>query len=401
MSTADLPPDVSGREIWYNKTERGESGMGKKRILILTASIGAGHIKAAEAIAAELRELMPEAELTTVDFMASSTSRLHAFMKQFYLKMLAFVPNLYDVFYRLSGEDSGGSVIQGSFSHTMEPAIHSLVDQYDPDLILCTHPFPESAAVYFRTQHESRFLLDVVMTDYCLHRIWLCPGIDHYFMAIPRMREEMIRDGYEPHRLSACGIPVDAHLQDLPSKDDIRRDMQLPKGNPVILLMGGGLGLGGIDATLRELEKLPQQLTFLVIAGRNERLLARVHAIAASSHHHIRVWGYTDEVHRLMRASDLLITKPGALTMGEAFAFGLPLLLHDPIPGPETQNAAYATRHGAAVWLHPGEKISTAVRDLLRGERLSLMRRCCLACAKPQAAKDIAQTIVRQLNELP
>jgi processive 1,2-diacylglycerol beta-glucosyltransferase len=131
----------------------------------------------------------------------------------------------------------------------------------------------------------------------------------------------------------------------------------------------------------------------LVIAGRNEKLLARVRALGEASHHAIRCWGYTDEARRLMGASDLLITKPGGLTISEAFVLGLPMLLHDPIPGPETENAVYAARHGAAVWLHPGESLSRAVAELLQGD-LPAMGENARACSHPDAAAEIAKKIL-------
>jgi processive 1,2-diacylglycerol beta-glucosyltransferase len=99
-----------------------------------------------------------------------------------------------------------------------------------------------------------------------------------------------------------------------------------------------------------------------------------------------------------MGAADLLITKPGALTISEAFVLGLPMLLHDPIPGPETENAVYATRHGAAVWLHPGEKLAPAVQELLTGDCLESMSARAKECAKPAAAAEIAQCIVTMLT---
>ena len=62
------------------------------RYLICTASIGSGHIKAAEAIRAELKKSQPDAIIKVVDFMTPEVSRLNYFFKQLYLKMLAFVP---------------------------------------------------------------------------------------------------------------------------------------------------------------------------------------------------------------------------------------------------------------------------------------------------------------------
>ena len=110
------------------------------------------------------------------------------------------------------------------------------------------------------------------------------------------------------------------------------------------------------------------------------------------------VWGYTDKVHELMKASDLLITKPGALTISEAFALGLPMLLHDPIPGPETENAVYATRNGAAVWLHPRENLAKAVNELLKADTLAIMQKKARKCSQVTAAGHIASQVIKLLK---
>lgn len=363
------------------------------RILILTASIGSGHIKAAEAVAKEMQRQLPEAVLTTVDFMARDTAWLHWLMKKIYLVMLAFVPNLYDVFYKVSGGAASGSLVQSAFAAVMQPVVKRLIRRYEPTAIICTHPFPEGAVSLWKRRQHSQLPLAVVMTDYSLHQIWLYPQVDQYFMATAAMQAEMTACGFAVETLQATGIPVDSNLRSLPPKAELRQHFSLPLEQPTVLLMGGGLGLGGIQATLQALEKLPQQLTLLVIAGRNARLLNEVRAFARTSHHLVKLWGYTDKAHELMRAADLLITKPGALTISEAFVLGLPMLLHDPIPGPETENAVYATRHGAAVWLHPGEKLAPAVQELFAEGCLQAMSERALACARPEAAQKIACAI--------
>lgn len=367
-------------------------------VLILTASIGSGHIKAAEAIEQELCRQLPGAKITTVDFMSRQTSLLHWLMKRIYLSMLAIVPNLYDVFYKVSGDPSGGSMVQRIFAFFMQPVISRLLRRVQPDAVICTHPFPEGAASLWKRRHNSRLLLSVVMTDYSLHQIWLYPQVEQYFMATEAMCRKMQAQGFAKETLHATGIPVDGCLLALPEKAKMRQQLGISNKQPAVLLMGGGLGLGGIGATLTELEKLPQQLTLLVIAGRNERLRQEAGAFARTSHHQVKVWGYTDKAHALMRAADLLLTKPGALTISEAFVLGLPMLLHDPIPGPETENAVYATRRGAAVWLHPGEKLAPAVQELLMGDCLKVMAEKARACARPQAAAVIAGQIAEYIK---
>ena len=342
--------------------------------------------------------MLPQADITTVDFMSRQTSWLHWLMKKIYLIMLDFVPNLYDVFYKVSGGASGGSLVQSAFAVVMQPVMQRIIRRAEPDVVICTHPFPEGAASLWKKRHNPHLPLVVVMTDYSLHQIWLYPRVEAYFMATEAMRQEMTEKAFLQARLHAAGIPVDVSLQALPGKAELREVYGIPQNNPVILLMGGGLGLGGIKETLLELEKIPQQLTLLVIAGRNERLLEEVRKSVPQYHHLVKAWGFTDKAHELMRAADLLITKPGALTISEAFVLGLPMLLHDPIPGPETENAVYATKHGAAVWLHPGEKLAPAVQELLAGDCLKSMSASAKNCARPAAATEIAQYIVKMLT---
>ena len=368
--------------------------MAAKKILILTASIGSGHIKAAEAVAQELHRQQPEAEISTVDFMARSTSLWHWLTKKLYLEMLNFVPNLYDVFYKLSCSETGGSCGKNMFAYFMLPVFNRLQEKYQPDCIICTHPFPAGTVSLWKERHQRDLPLSVVMTDYTLHQMWLCSGVDNYFMATEAMAQGMIKQGFAPEKLHATGIPIGREVQDLPAKESLRQELGIGRDKRVILLMGGGLGLGDISSTLQELEKIPESLQLLVVAGRNSQLLQQAEDFAAQSHHSIRSWGYTDAVKKLMGAADLLITKPGALTISEAFALGIPMLLHDPIPGPETENAVYATRHGAALWLHPGEKLAAAVEELFSGDTLSRMRQQALDSAKPLASQEIVKIIL-------
>ncbi len=369
--------------------------MSAKKILILTASIGSGHIKAAEAVARELGRQEPKARIDTVDFMAKSTAFSHWLIKRLYLEMLRFVPNLYDVFYKVSGGEAGGNLAKQSVARFMLPVFAGLYKKYTPDIVVCTHPFPAAAASLWKERNDSRLPLTVVMTDYTLHQVWLCPHVDSYFMATDNMLRDMQQQGFADKELLVTGIPVSSRLLQLPDKMGMRQQLGIGQQEKVILLMGGGLGLGGIEQTLEALETIKEQLTLLVITGRNADLLNKASAFADSSHHRLHLWGYTDEAHKLMRAADMLITKPGALTISEAFVLGLPMLLHDPIPGPETENAVYATKNGAALWLHPGEKLAPAVLEMLQADTLAKMGVAALACAKPQAGSRIAEALLK------
>lgn len=371
--------------------------MERAHILILTASIGAGHTRAAEAIRTALAARTGDAaQISVVDFMARDVSLIHYLMKRVYLTMLRFVPDLYDVFFRIAGRVSSGGVVRGAFAQVMVRTMGRLVRAYRPDLIIATHPFPEGAAALWRTRHGGSFLLAALLTDYALHQIWLSRGVDTYFVATDAMAEEMAGFGFDRAALHVTGIPITLPQRRL-TRAQAKACAGLPADLPTLLLMGGGLGLGDIERTLKALETVGTRLLILVVAGYNDALAADARRAAEYSRHSIHVWDYTDEVYTLMCAADLLITKPGALTISEAFAAGLPLLLHDPIPGPETENAVYATRRGAAVWLHPGEPLAPAAEEIL-ARRLPAMRAASRACAREDAAADIARLLMDMLT---
>ena len=372
--------------------------MERARILILTASIGSGHMRAAEAIRAAFaaHPSAHEMQVDVVDFMAREVSLIHYLMKRTYLTMLRFVPNLYDVFFRFAGKKTGGGIVRGAFAQVMVSTMGRIVRTYEPDLIVATHPFPEGAAALWRMRHGDSYALAALLTDYALHAIWLVRGVNQYFVATETMAAEMAARGFDPHTVHASGIPIaraDYSLSQRAAQEQVGLDGELP----TVLLMGGGLGIGGMERTLAALETLERRLAILVVAGRNCVLEAHAQRVAERSRHEIRVFAYTDKIPILMRAADLLITKPGGLTLSEAFAAGLPLLLHDPIPGPETENAVYATRHGAAVWLHPGECMASAVKEIL-AHRIPEMRRAARICAREHAAGDVAEILTELLT---
>ena len=368
--------------------------MKKRTILIMSASIGAGHVKAAEAIRNELSARFPEDRIRMLDFMDRRISVFHWMLKKLYLFMLDFVPNLYDVFYHVAGGASGGTFARQIAAAAMYFPMARIIRHHRPDLLICTHPFPEGAAALWKSRHREDLVLAAVLTDYSLHQIWIYRQVDIFFTATEEMRSGLLNMGFPEDSVHSCGIPIIPHDPRPGERGKIREEMGIEGDACVLLLMGGGLGLGGIENTLDELEQMDRPLTLLIVAGHNKKLYARIMERAKISRHDLRVWSYTQEIPKLMRAADLLITKPGALTISEAFCAGLPMLLHEPIPGPETENAIYAEEHGAAVWVHRGESPAGELKRIL--ETPGLLKRMgenAVKCGKPYSVKDIVHHI--------
>ena len=352
------------------------------KILILSASIGSGHTKAAKS----LQKILGDSA-QVIDFTAKEISTLNWLTKKFYLAALRFIPDLYDRIYKFADGRKVGVSARFLSSALMYLPFTRLLNKFNPDVVICTHPFPEAAASLWKFLHaksDKNFLLAAVLTDYSLHEIWIFGEVDAYFVATEDMKRELAAHCRAGQKIFATGIPIDKKFSCV---------KKIPNSCTTILIMGGGLGLGSIEETLLELNKIKSTLSIIVVTGQNENLSARLKKLQGKISHSLKIFGYVSNVHKLMATADLLITKPGALTMTEAFAAGLPLILHAPIPGPEFKNAEYAVTHGAAISVG-NRKISAVVEELLREPaRLVEMKRCAKKIARPNAATEIIERI--------
>lgn len=365
--------------------------LARSRILIISASIGTGHTKAAQAIAMQVRRRYPEAIVETVDFMADGYY-LNRLIKESYLKMLHLSPNMYDVLYRWTKSAKRFSM-QGIMARAMKRNMKELLDKHRPDIVICTHPFPCSAVAYLKKTQYPNLVLTGVITDFAVHQMWIFDEVDLYFIGSADMLMAMVAKGVSRKRVAVTGIPVLPSFGEYDRTDTKGKDgRQLPN----ILIMGGGLGMGGVQESLHSLEQIARSLRIVVIAGRNKKLRRKLEKFCLRSHHSIRIYEYTDRIPELMASSQLLITKPGALTISEALTMELPMILFDPIPGQEIDNARFLEGKGAAVWVKDGEHIASEAFALLTDkERHDAMRARARALRKPYAAAQI----VRYLEE--
>ena len=373
-------------------------------ILILSASIGSGHMQAAEAISEAL-----DGKAEVLDFMDKKISTLNWLLKKMYLSILGLVPDLYDRIYRLAGVRRFGSITRLIWSTLMYLPFSRLINKLNPDMIICTHPFPEAAAALWKFLHPKsykRFTLAAVLTDYSLHEIWIYDGVDIYFVATEEMKQEL--EDHGQYNVFATGIPIRLTFRNVTANVE-RRNRVKEQGasevaervlvpcplsldpRPSTLIMGGGLGLGAFEDTILALEGIDFKMKITVITGKNEHLQNKLKFM--NSKHELIVLGFVDNICELMQSADILISKPGALTLSEAFAVGLPILLLPPIPGPEALNAEYAVKNGAALSLQNSTEIAGAISIVKDTERLKSMQVSAKRLAKSAAADEIVDRL--------
>ena len=371
----------------------------KKRVLIVSASIGSGHHQAARAIAAELARRQDNLQITIADFMEDTDSYLAAFMKEAYLKMLELSPNMYDLVYRVSQAPLPGFKAQGLLARVLQGGMAQLVRRHRPDLIIATHPFPCGAAAYLRDSRRLRAPLVGVITDFAVHRLWVYEHVDAYFVAAPEIKRELSALGVPARRIYASGIPVHPQFTANAGGRGILGELSLAADQPLVLLMGGGLGMGGIRQAMASMDELNLPLQFVVLAGKNKELQEKLQEETKNLRHAVRVLGYTDRIPELMRAAAMLVTKPGALTVCEALVSETPLLLYEPIPGQEWENAVFLTQRGVALWAKNRQELKDGVTTLLtRPDQVEKLRKEAEALRRPAAAGAVATAALALLR---
>lgn len=373
--------------------------MSGKNILVVTASMGSGHNKAANAVAEAIKRKYPVNKINVIDFMSTETAYFNSLVKDIYLKMLDHTPSVYEFFYKFTSDSTKGSTIQSVFAHAMKKDMRELIKKYEADMVICTHPFPCAAASYLKQTGEINIPLITVMTDFCVHQFWLYKNIDIYFTANDLLKKEMVNQGLLEERIFVTGIPVGYNFRVDYNRDDLLAKFKLEKDKPVALIMGGGLGLGGVKNALCQLERLKKDIQILVITGANVALWSEMNEYAQHSKHKIFVWGYSHNIQEFMSVATFLISKPGALTISEALTRELPMILHDPIPGPEVDNAKFVSDNGAAIWVKHQDTLDAVVREVLSDATiLPKLRNNAKILKKPYASDNIADVIANMLG---
>ena len=373
--------------------------MSGKNTLVVTASMGSGHNKAANAVAEAIKRKYPVNKINVIDFMSTETAYFNSLVKDIYLKMLDHTPSVYEFFYKFTSDSTKGSTIQSVFAHAMKKDMRELIKKYEADMVICTHPFPCAAASYLKQTGEINIPLITVMTDFCVHQFWLYKNIDIYFTANDLLKKEMVNQGLLEERIFVTGIPVGYNFRVDYNRDDLLAKFKLEKDKPVALIMGGGLGLGGVKNALCQLERLKKDIQILVITGANVALWSEMNEYAQHSKHKIFVWGYSHNIQEFMSVATFLISKPGALTISEALTRELPMILHDPIPGPEVDNAKFVSDNGAAIWVKHQDTLDAVVREVLSDATiLPKLRNNAKVLKKPYASDNIADVIANMLG---
>lgn len=367
--------------------------MTKKKVLILSASIGTGHTQAARAIEEYVKTIPEECEVEHLDFLSNDVLSIDNLVKETYIKILDVFPMLYDLMYYSSQGYKKGMVVKTLIAWGLKRRMLRVVAEKKPDILVFTHPFPAGAAALLKRQHRLNIPLIAVITDFDVHQLWVYPQIDTYCVPAGLLKDQLISQGIDEKKIIVSGIPVRQSF----SQQRWQWDAAHQK-NKNVLIMGGGLGMGAIKQSLAKLDKLSVVDSFTVVTGYNADLYDELCKMRQDFAHDVEILGYTNQIPQLMQRASLLLTKPGALTCTEAATVQVPIVLYSAIPGQEEANAIYMQQKGCARWVKDQERLAAVVEELLsQPEKLQAMSAASIDCHR-DGARIVGREIVRLLQ---
>lgn len=382
------------------------------RVMLLTAGVGGGHLRAAQAVDAALRRGAAGGEWTAqsmgvVDVLDHAAAVFRAAYRDGYLALIRRTPALLGWLYRRSDVPWRGGGVRSLVNRLALGRLRRLLRRENPDLVISTHFLSSEFVAWMKSRGEIDSRLATVVTDMDVHGLWFCRPCEHFLVATEEAREILIAGGIGQRRgglgdvgarIDVTGIPIDPRFASLPSRSEARAALGLPADRPVVLFCSGGVGTGRLEEIFRQLLRVRLPAHIVAICGRNpraERALKEVaRACLAQDGPSAQVLGFTERMHDWMAAADLLVGKPGGLTSSEARAAGLPMVVVDPVPGQEERNADHLLEWGVAVKANNLSTLGWRIGALLGDQRrLEAMRQRAEQLARPDSAREVCRLL--------
>lgn len=394
-----------------------------KKILIMTASTGGGHNRAARAIMEEIEklEIGEEIECKVIDSFKAVNSAMDALISRGYEMSAKYTPLAYGKVYSLSDMKifSHNEFKSHPIAILMARKLKKIIAEERPDIVISTHAFPivalsrikrayygdieysddTSFNEFFEEDDDSEDIsffpvLISVLTDYTAHAAYLQNEVDYYICGDEFVKELLIEDGIEEEKIKPYGIPVEKSFLESRSRDEVFSELGLNPNKTTVLLMGGSFGAGNIKGSFEELISIDRDLQILVITGRNQSLKNNLDEYVSNMYDssNVKVVGFVNNMNDILSNIDILVTKPGGLTVTEALLKKVPMIIPYYIPGQESENLDFLTNCGVAIRTTKKFTLKSVVKVLVDNpDRLKRMRGNIGMIRKLDSSENIAK----------
>lgn len=363
-----------------------------KKILILTANYGNGHMQVAKTLYDECKSQGFE-HVVVSNLYQESNPIVSEVTQYLYLKSFSIGKQFYRLFYY--GVDKIYNKRKFNIYLKMgNKRLDELIQLHNPDIIIIT--FPMIVVPEYRNKTGKVIPTFNVMTDFCLHKIWVHENIDRYYVATDYVKQKLVEIGTHPSDVKVTGIPIRPQFEADVPKSMIYKKYGLSSDKKVLLIMAGA---HGVLKNVKELCEalLDSEVQIVVVCGKNAALKQSLSVLEQAHPDQLKALGYVEQIDELFRVTDCMITKPGGITLTEATAIGVPVILYKPVPGQEKENALFFEDYGSAIVINRHEDILESVTNLLQDEeKLETMKQNMKKLHLKQSSQTILEDIVEQ-----
>ena len=372
-----------------------------KKVIIFYASYGGGHLSAARSIKENMETNYEDIDVKLIDCMEYVNKTVNKITTKAYSEMAKKAPKTWG---RVYWKSQKGPLAQISTTSNkiLSIKLYKLLKDFEPNLIVSTHPFGSQMCAYLKKHGKLNAKIATVMTDYAPHDQWLVFNkyVDYYFVSHDGMKKELHEKGIPNEKIFATGIPLSNKFLLKYDKPTILKSFGLSPDKKTVLFFGGGeFGLGKTQTfkIFKSFVECPENIQIVAISGKNQKMKEAFENLVESLNKKdsVKILEYTNQVPELMSISDLVVTKPGGLTTTESLASGLPIVVINPIPGQEEENASYLEKNKVAIWLKKDDNVETILKDLFSNpEKMQEMKIRARLLAKKNSTKDICKILL-------
>lgn len=402
----------------------------QKKVLIMSASTGGGHNRAARAIKEELTNKSVNGitiDCEIIDSLKIVNGTMDKLISRGYEKSAKYTPKAWGGVYKLTETNliSRNEFKDNPLTSLVSRKLKKLIDIKKPDLIIGTHPFPMIAlstlkrnSISYANNESNTFTeslhkyyenlnippLVTVLTDYTTHSAYIQNEIDYYIAGHEYVKELLIEDGIDSDKIKPYGIPVEKSFLSHRDRAVVLSELNLDPNKFTVLLMGGSFGAGSIKDTLSELISIDRDFQIIVVAGRNKSLKDKLDKTIALNQDNIDkkicVLGFTDKMNDLLASVDILVSKPGGLTTTESLLKEVPMIVPYFIPGQEEENLDFLSNCGASLRTSKKYTLGIILKVLIDNpDRIDMAKQNIRSIKKLNASQDIAKLAFDVLSD--
>lgn len=355
-------------------------------ILILTGKFGMGHFSAAATIASQIKEKFPDSDIIIEDIFHAANPKYADTIYRLYGAMINKASGFYNLVYQTSEHQPQN--VRPPFMTFFFKVLHKLLNQIKPNVIISTLPFCSQLVSQYKKYYEIQIPLITCVTDISTHNEWINDGSDYYLVGSPSLKYELIAKGVAENKVFATGIPVKSQFEN-------HREFIL-RSKKRLLIMGGGLGLLPKEDSFYQRLNAVSYLETTIITGKNQVLYEKLY----QKYENIQVIGYTTEVYQYMKQADLILSKPGGITLFETIASELPILVLCPFLEQEIKNANFIQKNGIGkiIW-DKHQDIIEEIQNVIFDEELLDTIRQNMCAMKQTLEPNRLSDILGQLSE--